>query len=138
MAATKETLKVKDLNETVKGITGLVKDNYLNGVELTLYLWEENLKALNTQVDRWLNFQQDYIKARRGFYERFPKEVEFWNGTSKVINDEVDLLVAFQKDYIESVRDFSDGFTKETLGFTQKNIEKTLSLFDSYLHLFRV
>jgi hypothetical protein len=86
MAATKETPKkiVEDLTEPVREITGLVKENYLNGVEFASSLWEENLKILNTQVDQWLNLQQDYIKAGGEYYEKFPKElVPFWNGNSK-------------------------------------------------------
>ncbi len=138
MAATKETLKVRDLSETVRGITGLVKENYLNGVEFALSLWEENLKVLNTQVDHWLNVKKNYINSVRELYEKSPKEVvPFWNGNSKVINDEVDRLVVFQKDYTESVRSISDRFTKETLNLTKKNVEKALSLFDDYLNVFR-
>ncbi|MGE5443088.1 MAG: hypothetical protein ACM3SR_00600 [Ignavibacteriales bacterium] len=138
MAATKETLKVKDFAETVKGITGLVKENYLNGMKLALSFWEEGLKVLDTQVDQLLNLQQFYIKTGKELYEKFPKEVKtFWNGNLQAINDEIDLLTAFQKDCVSSVRSVSDKFRKETLNLSQKNVEKAFSLFDAYLNLFR-
>src|SRR3989337_2608682 len=133
MAATKETQKVKDFTETVKGMTGLVKENYINGVEFALSLWEENQKVLNAQVDQWLNLQQEFIKAGREFSDKFPKELAtFSNGNS------VDRLVTLQKDHFDSVRKVSDKFTKEALNLAQKNVEKAFSLIDDYIGLFRV
>src|SRR3990172_3699557 len=109
MAATKETQKVKDFTETVKGMTGLVKENYINGVEFALSLWEENQKVLNAQVDQWLNLQQEFIKAGREFSDKFPKELAtFSNGNS------VDRFVTIQKEYVESARKVSDKFRNET------------------------
>ncbi len=139
MAATKETQKVKDFTETVKGMTGLVKENYINGVEFALSLWEENLKVFNAQIDQWLNLQNDYANGVRELYERFPREAAtLWDGNPKAINGQVDRLVAFQKDYVESVRKVSDKFTKEALSLGQKNVEKAFSLIDDYIGLFRV
>ena len=133
MAVTKETQKVKDFTETVKGMTGLVKENYINGVEFALSLWEENQKVLNAQVDQWLNLQQEFIKAGREFSDKFPKELAtFSNGNS------VDRFVTIQKEYVESARKVSDKFTKETHNIAQKNVEKGFSLIDDYIGLFRV
>jgi hypothetical protein len=132
--------KVKDFTNAVREITGSVKENYLNGVEFALSLWEENLKVLNTQIDQLLSLQQDYIKAQREFYEKFPKEAPTpWSGyLQRAMNDEIDHLAAFQKDYFSSVRSVSDKFTKETLNLTQKNVEKAFSLFNNYLSFFSV
>ena len=133
MAATKETQKVKDFTEAVKGITGLVKENYLNGVELALSLWEENQKVLNAQVDQWLNLQQEFIKVGRELYDKLPKEVAIFSK-----GDSVDRFVTIQKEYVESARKVSDKFTKETHNLAQKNVEKGFSLIDDYIGLFRV
>jgi len=139
MAATQGTLKVKDLTETVRGITGLVKEGYVSGIGVALSLWEENLKILNAQVEQLLNLHQDYIKAGREFYGKFPKEgAAPWNGNlQKTVNEGIDRFAAYQKDYVSSVRSVSDKFTMETLKLTQKNVEKAFSLFDDYLNLFR-
>jgi hypothetical protein len=138
MAATKETFKVKDLTETVKGIAGLVKENYLSSVELALSLWEGNLKILHSQVDQFLNFHQDYIKAGRELYEKFPKQgAAPWNGNMQNAIDGIDRFAAYQKDYVNSVRSVSDKLTKEALNLTNKNVERAFSLFDDYINLFR-
>jgi DNA-binding ferritin-like protein (Dps family) len=133
MATIKETQKVKDFTDAVKGVTGLVKENYLNGVELASYIWEENLKVLNAQVNQLLDLQQEIVKAGRELYDNFPKEVATYPKANSV-----DRFVALQKEYIESVRKVSDKFTKETLNLVQKNVEKAFSIIDDYIGLFRV
>ena len=139
MAVTKEILTVKDFTDSVKEITGLVKESYLNGVRLSLSLWEDNLKVLNAQVDQWFNVQQNYTNGIRKFYERFPKEVEaLLDGNSIAMNGQINRIAAFQKDYVESARKVSDKFTKGTLNLAQKNAEKAVSLIDGYISLFRV
>jgi hypothetical protein len=132
MPATKETQKVKDFTESIKGITGLVKENYLNGVEFALSLWEENLKVLNAQVDQWLNFQQEFIKSGRDLYDKFPKELALFSKGGSV-----DHFATLQKGYVESVRKVSDKFTKETLNLAEKNVEIAFSIIDDYMDLFR-
>lgn len=137
MAETKEALKavetkVKDFTDTVKGLTGLVKESYLNGVDLYLSLWTENLKVLDSQVDQWLNLQQEYINTGKDLYGKLPKEMgTFYKA------DSVDRFVTVQKDYVASVRKVSDKFTKETLNLAHKNVEKAFSLFDDYLSRYR-
>jgi len=138
MAEIKETLKVKDFTETVKGITGLVKENYLNGVELALSFWTENLKVLDSQVDQWFGFQQEYVKTSKEWHKKLPKETEpFFSGSTKAI-EEFDRLVTLQKDYVKSVRTITDRFKKETQGIAHKNAEKAFSLVEDFLNTFKV
>lgn len=134
MGERKEAPKVEDFTNVVKGITGFVRDNYLNSWKLPLSLWEENLKVLGTQVEQWQNFQQDYINAVIEFYERFPGG----NGNPRATKENFEHFTAFQKNYVSLVMGASDRFTKETLNLIQKNVAKASSLFDSYLNLFRV
>lgn len=132
MAETKEAFKVKDFTDTVKGITGLVKENYLNGVDLYFSLWAENMKVLDSQLDQWLNVQQEYIKAGKEAYEKLPKEFVAYSKA-----DSAERFLALQKDYVATVKKVSDKFTKDTLNLAHKNTEKAFSLFDDYLNLFR-
>jgi hypothetical protein len=92
------------------------------------------LKFLNTQIEQWLGFQQDYINSVMEFYGKFPG----WNGNSKNTDSYFKYPLALKKSYIDSVRATLDSFTKQNLELIQKNIEKASSLFDSYLNLFRV
>jgi hypothetical protein len=132
MAETKETFKVKDFTDTVKGITGMVKENYLNGVDLYFSLWTENLKVLDSQLEQWFGIQQEYIKAGKEVYEKLPKEFGVFTNS-----DTADRFLAIQKDYVATVKKVSDKFAKDTLNIAHKNAEKAFSLVDDYLKLFR-
>src|ERR1700757_1776559 len=123
-----------DEDSAVEETTGFVRENYIKSFKLPISLWEENLKFLNTQVEQWLNFQQDYISAVIEFYDKFPG----WNGNSKNTDSYFKYPLALQKSYIDSVKSTLDDFTKQNLNLIQKNIEKASSLFESYLNLFRV
>ena len=139
MVEKKETQRSKDVTNSVKELTGLVKESYLNGFEFAVSLWEENVKALNTQVDYVINAEKDYVKSLREFCSNLPKEVNpFGNGNSKALDEGVDRVVAFQKEYINAVRNMSDKLTRETRDLTHKNVEKAFSLFDDYLKSFSV
>jgi uncharacterized protein YnzC (UPF0291/DUF896 family) len=131
----KKAPKVEDSTDTeVEETTGFVRENYIKSFKLPISLWEENLKFLNTQIEQWLSFQQDYINSVTEFYGKFPD----WNGNSKNTDSYFKYPLALQKNYIDSVRATLDSFTKQNLELIQKNIEKGSSLFDSYFNLFRV
>jgi uncharacterized protein YnzC (UPF0291/DUF896 family) len=131
----KKAPKVEDSTDTeVEETTGFVRENYIKSFKLPISLWEENLKFLNTQIEQWLSFQQDYINSVTEFYGKFPG----WNGNSKNTDSYFKYPLALQKNYIDSVRATLDSFTKQNLELIQKNIEKGSSLFDSYFNLFRV
>jgi cyclopropane fatty-acyl-phospholipid synthase-like methyltransferase len=111
-----------------------IRENYIKSFRLPISLWEENLKFLNTQIEQWLSFQQDYINGVQEFYEKFPG----WNGNSKNTDSYFKYPLALQKGYLDSIRSTLDDFTKKNLNLIQKNIEQASSLFDSYFNLFRV
>jgi len=56
----RQELKVGDITDVVEEATGLVKENYLVGLELTSSLWEKNLR------EKVLNSKLDSIKLLRG------------------------------------------------------------------------
>jgi len=135
MSNKKGAPKVEDFTDLlVEETAGFVRENYIKSFRLPISLWEENLKFLNTQIEQWLSFQQDYISAVIEFYDKFPG----WNGNSKGTDSYLKYPLALQKSYIDSVRGTLDGFTKKNLNLIQEIVEKASSLYDSYFNLFRV
>ncbi len=114
--------------------TEFVRENYIESFKLPISLWEENLRFLNTQIDQWLSFQQDYIDAVIESYGKFPG----LKGNLKETGNYFKYPLALQKSYIDSVRSNLDSFAKKNLDLIQNNIQQASSLFDSYLDLFRV
>ena len=125
MSEKKETVKIiKDSADTVKDIRGLITDSYLNGLESASSLWEDNLKALNTNMDRWLDLEKDCINTLREFYKKFPKDaLTFWNETN-ITNKRFGRLLTRQKHHIDSFRKTSDKLTKEDLNQTRGDYRK--------------
>jgi hypothetical protein len=133
MSKTKEAPKAID-DFVIDETTGFIRENYIKSFKLPIYLWEENLKFLNAQIEQWLSLQQDYIDAVIEFYDKFPG----WNENSKHTNSYFKYPLALLKSYIDSVRSTLDDFTKKNPDLIQKNIETASSLFDCYFNLFRV
>jgi hypothetical protein len=125
---------VEDFTDVVEQTTGFVRENYIRSFKLPISLWESNLRFLNTQIEQWINFQQDYNKAVMEFCDKFPGS----NANSENTDSCFKYPLALQKSYLDSVRGTLDGFTKTNLDLIHKNIEKASSLFDSYFDLFRV
>ena len=135
--------KKKDTSKVTKDFAvdesaEFVRENYIKSFKLPISLWEENLRFLNSQIEQWLSFQQNYIDAVMEFYDKFYDKFPGWNGNPKGTDNYFKYPLALQKSYIDSVRSTLDDFTKQNLDLIQKNIEKASSLFDSYFNLFRV
>ena len=132
----KEEVRVADFTEVFKGLSGLVKENYLSNLKITLSLWEENLKFANAQIDQFLATQKEYAEQVKASTEKFfPKEVvSFWNNSySKVLDGNFGRLAEVQKEYINLARSASERFTKESINLTQKTAEKAFTVFEEYL-----
>jgi hypothetical protein len=106
--------------------------NNINRVEFGLFIWEVNLKFLNTQFNQWRRLGQSCINAIREFFGNLSKATTPWRDL-RIINAQFDHPFAFQKDYINSVGDFSDEFVTETMNLSRRNAEMAFSFFDSCL-----
>lgn len=132
----KEEARVADFTEVFKGLSGLVKENYLSNLRIALSLWEENQKFANAQIDQFLSTQKEYAEQLKAGTEKFlPKEVVGFlnNGYSKVLGGNFDRVVEVQREYINLARSASERFTKEAINLTHKTAEKAFSVFEEYL-----
>ena len=141
-ASTKQTAsKVKDFTEPAKEVSGVVKENYLNGVDFTFSLLEQNIKALNTQVDQYFDLEKEFISNVSGFYKDFPKDVPFakdlpYGGGAKKVTEQLDRYTAVRKEQIQSARKVTEKFTKDARTAALENVEKVFSLFsDNFKYL---
>jgi len=132
----KAEVKAKDFTDFVKSLSEVVRESQLAGLDLASSLWEENLKALNTQVEYWTSVRQDYTRQAKEFSEKFPKEVvSFWEDNSRTLNAHIERVLNFQQSYVESVRKSYDKFARDAFDLTQKNFDRGFSLFADYLNL---
>lgn len=137
----KATSKVKEFAEPVKEFSGLVKENYLNGLEFTLSLFEQNLKALSTQADHMFDLEKEFVTNVSGFYKDFPKDLPFvkdlpYDGSVKKISEQLDRYITYRKEQLQTAKNMSEKFAKDARTMAQENIERTFSLFGEYFNLF--
>jgi hypothetical protein len=137
----KAASKVKELTEPVKEFSGLVKENYLNGLDFTFSLFEQNIKALGSQADHMFDLEKEFVTNLSGFYKDFPKDLPFvkdlpYDGSAKKVSEQLDRYLTYRKEQIQTAKSMTEKFTKDARALAQENIEKTFSLFGEYFNLF--
>jgi len=137
-AATKATPKNKDFSEPVKEFSGIVKENCLNGLEFTFSIWEQNLNAINSQVDQVLNLEKEFVSNVNEFYKDFPKDLPLVNGNAAKATNQVDKYIALRKEQAETARSVSEKFTKDARTNAEANVEKVFALLGNYLNLLKI
>jgi archaellum component FlaC len=126
----KAASKVKELTEPVKEFSGLVKENYLNGLDFTFSLLEQNIKAFGAQADHIFDLEKEFVTNLSGFYKDFPKDLPFvkdlpYDGGVKKVSEQV-----------QTVKTMSEKFTKDARAMAQENVEKAFSLLGEYFSHF--
>jgi hypothetical protein len=137
----KAASKVKELTEPVKEFSGLVKENYLNGLDFTFSLLEQNIKALGAQADHMFDLEKEFVTNVSGFYKDFPKDLPFvkdlpYDGSAKKVSEQLDRYLTYRKEQIQAAKSMTEKFTKDARAMAQENIEKAFSLFGEYFNLF--
>ena len=137
----KSASKVKEFTEPVKEFSGLVKENYLNGLEFTFSLFEQNLKALGTQAEHMFDLEKEFMTNVSGFYKDFPKDLPFvkdlpYDGSVKKVSEHLDRYLTFRKEQIQTAKNMTEKFAKDARTMAQENIERAFSLFGEYFNRF--
>ncbi|HEX9830911.1 MAG TPA: hypothetical protein VGA94_04415 [Thermodesulfobacteriota bacterium] len=132
MAEKKKEVKVEDFSEFFKGVSGLVKENYLSSINVALSLWEENQKFVNSQIEQIFTIQREYTEQLKSTVEKYSKDAPGFN-----INGNLDRVTSAQREYISLLKSVSDKATKDWLNLTQKATERAFSAFEENLSLFK-
>ena len=134
MAAKKKVLHTEEFASSFKEFSKVLKETYLNSLDFSLSVAEENKKVINDQIDYFLGAEKEYVKSVKDFYAQAPvKDLPFGKFDTKAFEDGVDKLIDYQKNAIESVKGISDSVTTESYVIAKKNVEKGFSLFDEAL-----
>ena len=137
----KSASKVKEFTEPVMEFSGLVKENYLNGLEFTFSLFEQNLKALGAQAEHMFDLEKEFMTNVSGFYKDFPKDLPFvkdlpYDGSAKKVSEHLDRYLTFRKEQIQTAKTMTEKFAKGARTMAQENIERAFSLFGEYFNRF--
>ncbi|HSE83885.1 MAG TPA: hypothetical protein VLB01_05005 [Thermodesulfobacteriota bacterium] len=133
-----EEFKVEEIEYAFGELRGLMKENYITGIELSLSMYNENARLLQRQMESWFALQHDYADLMKEFLRKFPAEgMGLQEGSLKnPFAAQVDWYLSLQNSYYEFLRNTLDKFPKEAASMGQKNIESAFSVFDNFLSLF--
>jgi hypothetical protein len=137
----KAASKVKDFTEPAKEFSGLVKENYLNGLDFSFSLFEQNFKALTAQADQMLSLEKEFLTNVGEFYKDMPKDLPFakefqFDGGFKKISEQLDTYNSYRKEQLQSVKTTTEKLAKDAHAAARENVEKAFSLFGDYFKAF--
>ncbi|GBD39942.1 hypothetical protein HRbin37_02228 [bacterium HR37] len=133
MAERKKEVRIDEVNDLVKEVNSLVKENYLLGIDAARSLLEENTKVLNAHVDQVLKLQRDYVEYVKTNLEKFP----FQPSNLQFVNGNLEQWINLQKSYINTVRSVSEKVTRSWANFNQKLVERFFASVEENLELFK-
>ncbi len=131
-ASRKKEVKVENGNEVFSDLNGLVKENYLIGLDTAHSILEENKRFIDAQYENFNKIQTEYARQVKSVFGKIPKE---YSGLG--IGEKLDRIIDIQDNCFSFVKKVSDNYTKELLDLNQKSAEKTFSVLDKYKGFFR-
>jgi len=123
--------KVEGSKEVFQDLNGLVKENYLIGLDSAHSLLEENKRLMDAQIEQLRKIQNDYTEQVKSVFDKMPKE---YSGMGIV--DKLDRLIEFQNNFYSVCKKISDNYSKEMLDLNQKSAERAFSALDKYVSSF--
>ncbi len=131
-AKAEDSQKVEGRKEVFQDLNGLVKENYLIGLDSAHSLIEENKRLMDAQIEQLRKFQNDYTEQIKSAFDKMPKE---YSG-GLVIGEKLDRLIEFQNNFYSVFKKISDNYSKEMLDLSQKSAERAFSALDKYVGSF--
>jgi nitrogen-specific signal transduction histidine kinase len=127
----KKESKTVGKKEIFYDLNGLVKENYLIGLDSAHSLLEENKRLMDEQIEQLRKIQHDYTERIKSLVDKLPKE---YSGLG--ISEKLDRIIEFQNNFYAVFKKLSDNYSKELLDLNQKSAERAFSAFDKYVSSF--
>lgn len=125
---TPEAVTNGNSGEAIKEISGIVKENYLIGLDAAHSLIEENKRFMDSQLEHLNKIQKEYAVQVKSAVGSMPGEYAKWD-----ISGGLDLLLELQNSCFTAVKKASDNYTKEFLDLNQKSAERAFSAMDRFM-----
>jgi hypothetical protein len=119
-------------NKVFYELNGLVKENYLLGLDTAHSFVEENKKFLDMQVDNLNSLQAEYASRIKSAIDGLPGEY-----SDLGLTGQIERMIDMQNSYISFVKKVTDKYAKELLDLNQKSAERTFSSVDKCADMFK-
>lgn len=139
MATKAKPYDVKDFTEPVKEFTKLVKETYLNTIDFSHSISEENKKMFQKQLDYALDAEKEYVSTVKDLFDKLPKEeMPFVKMDVRAFDDGWIKALEYSKHVIDSLKTMSDNMTDGSHDMAKKNVVKAFSIFDEALDSLKI
>lgn len=139
MATSKLAYDVKDFTEPVKELSKLVKETYLNTLDFSLSVAEENKNAMDKQIDYVIDAEKEYFNSVKEFYGTLPAaEYPFGKVDARAFEEGLAKVFEFQKNLVDSFKGISGSVTADSHDFAKKNVIKAFTMFDEAIDTIKV
>ena len=125
---TPEAVTNGNSGEALREISGIVKENYLIGLDAARSLIEENKRFVDSQLEHLNKIQKEYAEQVKSAIGSMPGEYAGWD-----IGGGLNLLLELQNSCFAAVKKTSDNYTKEFLDLNQKSAERAFSAMDRFV-----
>ena len=125
---TPEAVTNGNSGEALREISGIVKENYLIGLDAAHSLIEENKRFVDSQLEHLNKIQKEYAEQVKSAIGSMPGEYAGWD-----IGGGLNLLLELQNSCFAAVKKTSDNYTKEFLDLNQKSAERAFSAMDRFV-----
>lgn len=119
-------------NKVFYELNGLVKENYLLGLDTAHSFVEENKKFLDMQVENLNSLQAGYADRIKSALDGLPGE---YSGLG--LGGQIERMIDMQNSYIKFLKKVTDKYAKELLDLNQKSAERTFSSVDKCADMFK-
>lgn len=119
-------------NKVFYELNGLVKENYLLGLDTAHSFVEENKKFLDMQVDNLNSLQAEYADRIKLTLDGLPGEY-----SSLGLAGQMERMIDMQNSYFKFLKKVTDKYAKELLDLNQKSAERTFSSVDKCADMFK-
>lgn len=119
-------------NKVFYELNGLVKENYLLGLDTAHSFVEENKKFLDMQVDNLNSLQAGYADRIKSALDSLPGE---YSGLG--LAGQIERMIDMQNSYFRFLKKVTDKYAKELLDLNQKSAERTFSSVDKCADMFK-
>jgi len=139
MATKAKAYDVKDFTEPVKELSRLVKETYLNTIEFSHSITEENKKMFQKQLDYALEAEKEYVSTVKDLFDKLPKEeMPFAKIDGKAFDDGWVKALEYSKNVVDSLKNMSDNMAAGSHDMAKKNVIKAFSIFDEALDSLKI
>ena len=128
MATAKKERKVFEFEDSVKELSGVVRENVFAQVDAVWRLIDESQKLAAEQIEQLTKRQAEYGELVKSSLDKVIKDA-----TSYAKAEELDRLAEIQREYVKSVHESSHRALNTALTLWRKQAESVLSTVDSFL-----